>query len=84
MIRFRQKGTGAEAEWDRGQWSGDPDLVRLLEVASRVEFPPNLTIPHATFWSQQQLMAEHLPGYGVVVVRQTTPVEDPHDPYVVY
>ena len=81
MIRFRQTATRAEAEWDRGQWSGNPDLVRLLENAMRIEHLPAWNWD--PFRATQRLMAKQLPQYGVVVVEQTTPVEDPWDPDVV-
>ena len=49
MIRLRDKATGAEAEWDRRQWSGDPDFVNLLQAAMRIEHLPgypSLTAEH--------------------------------------
>ncbi len=81
MIRFRQKATGAEAEWDRGEWSGDPDLVQMLELAMRIEHLP--AFAWHPFQVTQKLMAEQLPEYGLVAVEQTAPVEDPWDPDVV-
>lgn len=75
MIRFRDKRTGAEAAWDRGRWSGDPDLARQMEVRMRIE---HLDLgPSTAFGDLQADMAERLPPYGLVVVEQTTPKELP-------
>lgn len=83
MIRFRQKATGAEAEWDQRRWSGDSDFVRFLESAARLVDPPGLTMPNRTFAETQRILAEGLPQFGVVVLRQTKPVEHPHNPDLV-
>ncbi len=82
MIRVRDKATGAEAEWDGHEWTGDPDFAALLRIACRalrLQFDPFAGYAHV-----QQRMAETLPQHGFVVVRQTKPVEAEHLPGVVY
>ena len=82
MIRVRDKATGAEAEWDGHEWTGDPDFVALLQLACSA---PGLQFdPFAGYAHTQQRMAETLPGQGFEVVRQTKPVEIVHQPGVVY
>ena len=82
MIRLRDKATGAEAEWDREQWSGDADFIRQLRVMMHIEHVRSFC--HDTFGAMQARMAERFPSWGIVVVRTTTPEEIPHDPNVVY
>ena len=82
LIRLRDKATGAEAKWDRGDWSGDADLVSLLRVWMRIFHIRSHC--HDTFGAMQARMAESFPAYGVEVMRTTQPEEIPHDPDVVY
>ena len=82
LIRLRDKATGAEAEWDREQWSGDTDFIQQLRVMMRIEHVRSFS--HDTFGAIQSRMAERFPSYGIVVVHTTTPEEIPHDPDVVY
>ena len=82
MIRLRDKATGAEAEWDRDNWSGDADLVSLLRVMVRTEHIRSHC--HDTFGAMQARMAESFPAYGIVVVRTTKPEEIAHDPNFIY
>ena len=81
MIRFREKQLGTEAVWDEGRWSGDPDLVHLLEgamftVGAKSFLPPGTLAVAA----QQDIMAQKFPEWGVAVVEQTPPVKRPRAP----
>ena len=71
MIRLRDRHTGAEAEWDRHKWSGDPGLVKLLQMLSRW----TSLSAHTPFADIQARMAEEFPPQGVDVVAQTKPEE---------
>ena len=73
MIRFRERHLGAEAEWDRGVWSGDPDLVHLLEIAARSE--GILPFSHTPFGDVQAAMARKFAAWAIDVVAQTKPRE---------
>lgn len=75
MIRLREDATGAEAEWDRGRWSGDEDFVRRLRVLANIEHA--LTYVSTSFAWVQARMAERFPAHGVTVVRQAEPEEPP-------
>ena len=59
MIRLRDRVTGAEAEWDRGQWSGDADFIRQLRVMMRIEHVRSHC--HDTFGAMQARMVERFP-----------------------
>ena len=89
MIRLRDKATGAEAEWELGQWSGDPELVELLKMTMRavglgLEHEQE-QLPYRSWTQTQRLMSERLPKHGIVVVETTAPAEDwPSVPGVVY
>ena len=77
MIRLRDKATGAEAEWDRYEWSGDEGFVRRCRTLASIEHVYGSA--HDTFAVIQERMAETFPPHGVAVVRQTKPKETPHD-----
>ena len=69
MIRFRQRLTNAEAEWDQGRWSGDPDLVRLCELLMRHERLPAWNWdPYSAI---QDAIAREFPKHGLTIVEQT-------------
>ena len=59
IIRVRDKVTGAEAEWDREQWSGDADFIRQLRVMMRIEHVRSHC--HDTFGAMQARMVERFP-----------------------
>ena len=81
MIRFREKQLGTEAAWDEGRWSGDPDLVNLLEGAMDIVGANSFLPPgDLKFAAQQAIMAQKFPEWGVAVVEQTPPVKRPRDP----
>ena len=83
MIRLREKATGAEAEWDRGKWSGEPRLVKRLRTVTYI-LDVFSSGAHDTYAAIQGRMAEKLPRAGIEVVRQTTPKEEVHEKGVVY
>lgn len=74
MIRLREKGSGAEAQWDPPDtWSGDARFVkRLKTLCSILNVYSHV---HAAYGDIQQRMAERLPRAGIEVVRQTKPKE---------
>ena len=74
MIRFRYHD-GSEAEWDRGEWSGDENAISQLRVLQSIEeaWPG----PCAAYAHVQARMAERFPAHGIVVVRQTKPPAPP-------
>lgn len=76
MIRLRDLFTGAEAEWDGGDWSGDPGFIERLRVLTDIEHVYSSAV-HDSFASVQQRMAERLPRHGIDVVRQAEPEELP-------
>ena len=73
MIRLREEVTGAEAEWDRHEWSGDKRFVKRLRTLAEIEHV--FGTHHDTFAQIQTRMAERFPPSGVEVVRQTKPEE---------
>lgn len=82
MIRLRDRFTGAEAAWDQTagdgyRWSGDPGLVRLLDLLMRVENLPSKPGPGYLPSTLQAMIAERLPVHGLVVLEQTPPVDPP-------
>lgn len=76
MIRLRDKATGAEAEWEMGEWSGDPDFVSLLELLVRAERLGERQRPHESWGETQLRMTEQFPKHGIVAVKTTPPAKD--------
>ena len=82
MIRLREKGTGAEAEWDRHKWSGDARFIKRLKTLDNIFRLSGYA--HDTYASIQRRMAEMLPRAGIEVVRQTKPKEVVHEEGRIY
>ena len=76
MIRLRDQFTGAEAEWDAGDWSGDADFIERLRILTDIEHVYSSAV-HDSFASVQQRMAQRFPRHGIAVVRETEPKELP-------